>query len=242
MMHRVLFILFLALPALLAAGLLARTLLSGPRGDVASTLAWYLTRVYSRIVHRVKFDGLEHVPRARAGMPSHGPLLIVANHSAGVDPLLLQSAMGFAVSWMMLRDMMVPWAGALWKWCAVIPVGPGNSRAAREAIRVLREGGAVGIFPEGGIERPPRVLMPFEPGVGLIVHRSGAPVLLAVIEGTPDVSHAYQSLLRTSRARVRFLPMVNYQNSGLNAADIARDLQARMQQATGWPVRPGEPR
>ena len=225
-----------ALVLLALVGAMCRALMRNPRGDVETGLAWWFVRAWCRVVHRVSFAGLEHVPRWTPGDAPVGPIVIVANHSAGIDPLLIQSALGFEVRWMMMRAMMVPWAAPLWEWCGVIGVGPGDSRAAREAIRVLKDAGAVGIFPEGAIERPARMLMPFEPGVGLIVYKTGAQVLMAVIDGTPERASAFMSLITPSRARVRFLPMVSYQESGLGAAAIAADLERRMREATGWPV------
>ncbi|WP_410961928.1 lysophospholipid acyltransferase family protein, partial [Salmonella sp. SAL4359] len=76
--------------------------------------------------------------------------------------------------------------------------------AAREAVRHLQSGGVVGIFPEGNLERPPCHILPFLPGVGLIVHRSGAPVIPVLISGTPQIDPAWSSLWRRSRAVVQF--------------------------------------
>jgi hypothetical protein len=73
-------------------------------------------------------------------------------------------------------------------------------------------------------------------GVGLIVKRTGARVLPVVIEGTPDVELAWSSLVHPSRATVRVLPTLDYSKSDLAADEIARDLQARYADWTGWRV------
>lgn len=207
------------------------------RGDVETGLAMVCIRAYARFVHRLRVEGVEHVPQWRFGGPDAGPLIIVANHTAGVDPLLIQASVPFEISWLMLREMMVGVFPGLWEWTGVIPVAPGEGRSARDAIRRLESGGVIGIFPEGGIERPHGRIIPFEPGVGLIIHRSNAPVLQVVIDGTPDVASAFLSLVVPSRARVRFLPVKKYSGSGLGAAAIARDLQTRLERVTGWAVR-----
>ncbi len=179
-------------------------------------------------------------------------MLVVANHTAGIDPILIQAACGFEVSWMMAADMMVPQAGAVWRWTRVIRVERtgedgerrGNAASLREAVRRLQAGGVVGLFPEGRIERPRGVLLPFMPGVGLLVvmadkrlsstgappspvpQSKGVPILPVVIEGTPDASTAWGSLWRRSRSTLRVLPMVRYERTA-TAEEITSDLEER---------------
>jgi 1-acyl-sn-glycerol-3-phosphate acyltransferase len=218
------------------AGVCALAERRNPRpGDPLAGLAALIVRVYARVLHRVRFEGLEHVPSWRPGDEPAGPLVVVANHSAGVDPLLIQAACGFEVRWMMMRMMMVPAMAGLWDWAGIIAVEQNgrDTRAVREALRHLEGGGVLGIFPEGEIARPPGTVMEFQPGVGLIVGKSGAPVLVAVIEGTPSGVHAFASLFTPSRARVRFLGVVRYAPRTSPGA-IAADLRARVMGALGW--------
>lgn len=206
---------------------------SNPGDTIEAGIVWRLFRLYVRVVHGLRVEGLEHVPGRKAG----GPLIIVANHTAGVDPLLIQSMCRCEIRWMMANHMQVAELDWMWEIGKVIGVsGDGrDSTAAREAIRHVQAGGVLGIFPEGGLERPPRVLRPFLPGVGLIVSKTRAPVLCVLIDGTPQVDPAWASLWRFSRSRLRFLPPVNYAGSGLKAAAIAEDLERRFVDATGWP-------
>ena len=211
----------------------ARWLMDNPRQDFETGLVWRLMQVYTRLVHRLKVEGREHIPAE----PHPGPLLVVANHTAGVDPLLVQSVCPFFLRWMMAADMQLPALAGLWRWAEVIGVDRDGREvaAAREAIRHLREGGVIGIFPEGNLERPARHILPFLPGVGLIIAKTGTRVLPVVIEGTPQVDPAWSSLWRPSRARLRFLPIVTY-DAQQGAAHIAADLRARFLEATGWPA------
>ena len=59
----------------------------GPRGDAVTGLLWRCVRVYSHVVHRATFVGMERL-RAQA---DPGPLIVVANHTGAVDPLLIQA-------------------------------------------------------------------------------------------------------------------------------------------------------
>jgi 1-acyl-sn-glycerol-3-phosphate acyltransferase len=212
------------------------------RGGVMSGVATLATRVYARLWQRLRVEGGEHAVHAAGLVASGRPLIIVANHTAGVDPLLIQSALPVFVRWMMMRQMMLPALSGLWDWLEIIAVGPGDPASARTALAHLKSvdergrGGVLGVFPEGGIERPPGRLLAFQAGVGLIVKRSGAPVLLATIDGAAAPGSTLASLLLPGRARVRLLGVVEYSQSGLDAQAIADDLRARIGASLGWPA------
>lgn len=217
---------------------LAHALLRNPRGDPGYGLGLGLVRLYCRLVHRLEVVGAQNIPAA-----VDGPLVVMVNHTAGVDPVLVQAALPFEVRWMMARDMMLPALDAWWRWIGVIPVeraGDGlagsDPTAAREALRQLQAGAVVGVFPEGGIERPPRTLRPFMPGVGLLVKRAKAGVLPVIIEGTPVTDSAWGSLLRTSRSRVTILPVAAPPEGKCRAEDITRRLFDLYAATTGWPA------
>lgn len=208
------------------------------RGDAESGVVLRLFQIYAHLVHRLRVDGAERIPRGRDA----GPLVIVANHTAGVDPVLVQAACAFEISWVMADDMAKPGLEPLWKLGRVIRVDrrTGDTLGVREAIRRLEAGGALGVFPEGRIERPARRILPFEAGVGLFIARTGAPVLPVVIEDTPQADPAWSSLWRTSRSRLRVLPLRRYAKRGepgaMHAHEIAADLRRVFLDATGWPA------
>ncbi len=191
-------------------------------------------RVYARFFHDLRVSGREHIPAS----PSPGPLIVVANHTAGVDPILVTASGPFEIRWVMAQDMRLPALAWLWRWQRVIFVSRSGQdrRAVREALAHLEGGGVLGIFPEGGLERPPRQIRRFRRGVGLLIHRSRAPVLPMVIEGTPQVDPAWASLWRRGRARVTAHSIIDYAGSGLSGVEIAEDLRERYLEWTGWPA------
>lgn len=201
-------------------------------GDPLAGAARVGTRVYARLVHRLRVEGLEHVPCRRDA----GPLIVVANHTSGVDPLLVQAHCPFFVRWLMAEDMGHPSVGALWRWAEVIFVDrrEGRGSGVREAIAHVRAGGVLGVFPEGRIESPARRLLPFEPGIGLLIARTGAPVLPVLIEGAPDTDSAWEALWTRSRARVRFLPVASFASGERGGRGIARALERVFEEASGW--------
>lgn len=206
----------------------------GPRGDPMLGLLWRLVRRYCEIRHEVRHEGLEHVPR-RDG--DHDGLIIVANHTGAVDPFLLQAATAAWIRWMMGRDMMSPGLDWAWRLQRIIPVDRANPDAAalKAAIRHVKDGGCVGVFPEGRIEQPPGVLRPFQPGVGAIARATGAPVLLAWIADTPPTNRLGLAFRMRSRSRVVFLGRFTYDRSW-TADAIALDLRAKVAEASSWPV------
>jgi len=71
------------------------------------------------------------------------------------------------------------------RWLGSIPVNleRPDSGAIKRALRVVEDGGVVGIFPEGPFSREGR-LVPGQPGVAMMALRSGVPVVPAAISGT----------------------------------------------------------
>ena len=215
----------------LACGIVARRLARGPRGDAGTGLLWLCTRLYCRLVHRPRYQGLGHVP----GTNKPGGLIVVANHTGPVDPLAIQAACRFEIRWMMAREFMVPRLNWLWKRQRIIPVDRGGRdlSSAREAIRHLRQGGVIGIFPEGGIVRPAGDLRPFHEGVGLLIARTKAPVLLAWVRDTPEATAMMPALLSRSRSRVTFVDRITFEDKA-DPATITRTLRERLAEASGW--------
>ncbi len=159
-----------------------------------------------------------------------GPMIVVSNHTAGVDPILVSLAVPTKISWLMADDMRLPGMGWFWNWAGVIFIA--RNRHGRTGLRRARkhldDGGVIGIFPEGKIERPAGQLLKFAPGVGVLVKRSGARVLPVLIEGTPtETANAWDSLWTRSNTRIRVMKPIDYSDSGMSNAEIAEDLHAR---------------
>lgn len=206
---------------------------AGPRRDPPTVLVWLFVRLFCRLVHGLRWRGDPSWPGSgddRTGV------IVVANHTGSIDPFLVQAACPFFIRWMMASNMMSPRCAGLWRFVDVIPVDrDGRDMAAlREAIRTVRAGGAVGVFPEGRIVAPPRELRPFLPGVGMIAAATGAPVLIAWIRGTRDTVETLPSLLGPSRARIEFLGPLRFERDRPHA-EIAETLRSALAERSGWP-------
>lgn len=209
-------------------------------------LVWII-RTYARLWHRLDAHGMDSIPDLglrgdASGRPIEGgrPAIVIANHTAGIDPLLIQAALDFEPRWMMAADMRAKILEPFWQHARIIFVDRTKRDASslREAIRHLQAGGCLGVFIEGHIAKPPKHLLPFKEGAGLLIRKTGALVIPVVVDGTPQADSAWGSIFQRSRSKVRFLEPVDYTQGDLAAlgpAEITADLRHRFKRATGWP-------
>lgn len=188
---------------------------------------------YTRWFQRLSVENAAIIPE------SIGPrgLIVVSTHGSGLDPIAIQTEMRHPIRWMMSAEMMHAPLAWWWRKLRVIPVSfdTRDAAALKTAIAHVQAGGVLGIFPEGAIERPPRHLRPFSGGLRLILTRTQAPVLVATIDPGHPAETAYGALFSPTRARLRFVALVEPgpEGHGRDAAERIFDLIAR---ETGWPV------
>lgn len=126
---------------------------------------------------RVRVQGTEH-------LPAEGPLVIVSNHVANLDSYVVGVfARGRVINYLARADGLTE-RGLGWYWRALGAI-PADRTGLREALRILRAGGAVGVFPEGVIA--PELTRAI-PGSALLAMRSGATVVPAAVWGTEKVT------------------------------------------------------
>jgi 1-acyl-sn-glycerol-3-phosphate acyltransferase len=224
-------------------GWLGRAIENNPRGDFESGVAFVLGRLYVSVIHALRVRGKKRLQNLGPEIGRTEPLIVVCNHTAGLDPVLIQTACPFFIRWLMAQDMRAPVLEWFWKFWGIIFVDRDRRDAGgvRTALRHLSKGGVIGVFPEGALERPPRELLPFQPGIGLLIRKSGARVLTCTIEDTPQFDPAWASLWHFSRARIHFREVIDYRGSDLNAQGIADDLRGRFANYLGWATNENAP-
>ncbi|HVX84271.1 MAG TPA: MFS transporter [Phycisphaerae bacterium] len=164
-------------------------------------------------------------------IPPAGPVIFVANHTSALDPLVLQAASRRRlIHFMMAKEYYEKWPFRyLYKWLGVIPVNrTGNDTASiRAALRALKDGEVIGMFPEGRISEDGR-LQEGRAGVALLALQSGATVVPAYIQGTRVHAGMVNDFVKNARITAFF-------GSPLRFDDLAgkgRDAEAR-EAATG---------
>ncbi|MDX8408205.1 MAG: lysophospholipid acyltransferase family protein [Mariprofundaceae bacterium] len=161
---------------------------------------------WMRLLNRWFCRGWHRLPGKEFHLPD-GPLILVGNHICGLDPNLIQAAVNRPLCFLMAREYHQSMWYARWLFNATgaIPVNPGgaNRYALSEAIRAVREGNALCLFPEGAAN-PPIPLHKILPGAALIAQETGAPIIPFRVSGVwPfDHIHVWRPFLRRSRARV----------------------------------------
>lgn len=105
-------------------------------------------RMAARVLLKVTVDGRENVP-------SQGPLIVIANHFSWFDAPLLTLYLPFQPAFIVASESQRFWFVRMFmRISRSIPIWRGrvDRRAINAAIARLREGQAIAIFPEGGID------------------------------------------------------------------------------------------
>jgi len=144
-------------------------------------LTWVTVRLLATVLFRFRVSGAHHVPKT-------GGVLIAANHTSYLDIPILGCGMPRRAWFMGRMDLFSGPAAWLMRHMGWIPIRRErvDRTAFEEAIRRLKAGQAVVIYPEGSRSEDGR-LQPGKPGVGIIVAATGSPVVPAYLGGTYDV-------------------------------------------------------
>ncbi len=140
-----------------------------------------------RILGGARVSGSRHIP-------AEGPVILCSNHFSYWDPPAVAAACPRRVFFMAKKELFsVPVLGPAVRLLGAFPVDrqSADRGAIRQALRHLKEGRVLGLFPEGTRGQPNQVSDP-KPGVGLIAKRSRAPVVPMAVIGeyvTKDPVH-----------------------------------------------------
>ena len=102
-------------------------------------------RALMAIFFPIKKTGTEHVPE-------QGAVILCSNHISNIDPVALGCAMKRPVRFMAKCELFtVRWFARFLRAVGAYPVARGDSdiSAMRTSLSILREGGVMGIYPQG---------------------------------------------------------------------------------------------
>lgn len=154
-------------------------------------LVKFIARVFFKTFYDFKVEGLENIPKS-------GALIIAGNHLSNADPPAIGAFAGLVRDsrFMAKKELFaIPVLGWFFRRCGYISVDRkraiGDFGALEEAIAALERGESVIMFPEGTRSKTGKPQKP-KSGVGLLVYKTGAPVLPVKVQGTfgwPWVRH-----------------------------------------------------
>lgn len=168
----------------------------------------------------------------RRNIPRHGPVIVAANHLAVLDSFYLTLAVKRQVTFLAKSDYFDRGglAGRLqcWFFTAVgqIPVdrrgGSGASPALVAATRIVEQGGAWGIHPEGA-RSPDGRLYRGRTGAVRVAMETGVPLVPVAITGTKSDRSVWWWRRRVAIEILEPLDLTPFRNAGVDDVRAATD-------------------
>lgn len=178
------------------------------------------------IVYRVRYSGRENIPAS-------GGVLVVSNHQSHFDPPLIGMGCPRRMNYL-ARDTLFRFAPFRWLISSVdsIPIdreGIGLG-GIKEALRRLKRGEMVLIFPEGTRTHDGQIA-PFRPGFTALAVRSGAAILPVAVEGAFQAFPRWQKFPGPGRIRVQFgEPIMPAEFAGRDERQLLVEVERRVRQ------------
>ncbi|OGW58359.1 MAG: hypothetical protein A2Z09_06480 [Nitrospirae bacterium RBG_16_43_8] len=152
-----------------------------------------------KIFFRFKIINIEKVPEK-------GGVIVVSNHASHLDPLVIGTAIRKRQSTFMAKRGLfkIPIIGAFVKTFS-FPIDRDSPQPStiKEAVRRLRNGELIVMFPEGGRSKDGS-LLDAKRGTGLIAALSGAKVIPAYIDGTNTALPVGAKFINLSKISIIF--------------------------------------
>lgn len=129
------------------------------------------------LLYKVQINGLENLEQAGERV------LIVANHTSFLDPVLLWAFLPEDITFGMNTHIAKsPWIKPFLRFGQFVTLDPTNPMSIKSLTQILRENRRVVLFPEGRITVTGTLMKVYD-GAGLIADKASAPVLPVRIDG-----------------------------------------------------------
>lgn len=160
-------------------------------------------------------------------LPSEGPVIVAANHLSHLDPPAVACASRRRLTFMARKSL---FKNRVFGWLissvGAFPVrrGEADTEAVRLSLRLLDEGRAVLMFPEG-TRGDGKTLGTISSGIAMLASRSGAAVVPVGIVGTHDKLPRGSKSIRRGKVTVVFGPPFTYEEvaKGVSIPKVARE-------------------
>ncbi len=180
-----------------------------------------LVNFFIRIVFRLDYIGRENIPQ-------QGGYIVVSNHCSGYDPLFLACGMKPQIHFMAKAELLrMPVVGFILRHAGVFGVerGKGDTTAVDNAINHIKNGGVVGMFPEGTRAPTEQPLRP-RSGAAHIAGASRADIL-------PCAVYFKGKMGPGRRVVIAFGPLIPHEQLGMEGVSGSAALRSAMGEMWG---------
>jgi len=131
-----------------------------------------------KILYRPKAYGTENITK-------EGPIIFAGNHKHAFDPVVVMTHTDRIVHYMAKESIFKGLHGKILESIGIIKVyrTKSNPTAVIEAEQILKQGGTVGIFPEGTRNKTDQELLKFRHGAVAIAKKANSPIIPFAIKG-----------------------------------------------------------
>ena len=181
-----------------------------------------LCRIWYGIIFRTRVIGAENIPQ-------NGAFILAANHVSNWDPPFLGTFIEREVCYMgkeeLFKNPVMAW---ICRHLYVFPVkrGAADKTAIKTAVKILRDGKCLGIFPEGTRSKTGK-LGKAEAGVSLIAAMTKAPIIPAAIVDTEKI---FSRAVKFPRLAVVYGTPMKFSGSTKDKAALENFAQEIMQE------------
>lgn len=131
-----------------------------------------------KLLFRPKVYGVENIPK-------EGCLIFAGNHKHALEPIMVMSSTDRVVHYMAKEELFRGLHGKIFEKIGLIKIhrNKSNPIAVLQAEKILKNGGTIGIFPEGTRNRTEKELLKFRHGAVVILQKTNSPIVPFAIKG-----------------------------------------------------------
>lgn len=181
----------------------------------------YIGLALSKIFWRIEFKGTENIPHDSAK-----GLLVAPNHQTYADPVWVTLPVKRKFRYM-AWDAAFGWffVGGLMRRLGAFPVNTTGKRgkldAMKKALKFLRQGETLIVFPEGEREFADGKFLPFKPGAAWLAMEAEVPILPVTIRGGNKVWAQGMKYPRPGKVEIIYHPILEIPKPGKKADEDA---------------------
>lgn len=149
------------------------------KGEIGYRLLTPIMRVLFRLYYHPKIINQELIPKK-------GPILIVGNHKHIYDQCLTIISTKRTIHYLAKKEYFDGKMAWFFRLVGCIPIDRSkkNKKSMNYAIKILKSGGAIGLFPEGTRNKTKdQLLLPFKMGTVSMAYKTNATIVPFAITG-----------------------------------------------------------